>query len=132
MSARSHAAPLARPCKSHLVIQLIRNCDIYAPKHVGLRDLLVANGRVEVVTTAESLDSLPAAVRVVEIDLVGRRLIPALIDGHVHITGGGGESGPESRIARPSSSGSKPRTRSASLLSSSPSMPTTAAACRLD
>ena len=34
----------------------------------------------------------------VEHDLEGRRVIPGLIDGHVHLTGGGGEAGPNTRV----------------------------------
>jgi beta-aspartyl-dipeptidase (metallo-type) len=34
------------------------------------------------------------------VDVTGARLIPGLIDAHVHITGGGGESGPSSRVPR--------------------------------
>jgi beta-aspartyl-dipeptidase (metallo-type) len=41
----------------------------------------------------EQLESLPAVLSVEEIDLEGRRLIPGLIDCHVHLTGGGGETG---------------------------------------
>lgn len=33
-----------------------------------------------------------------EIDLHGLRLIPGLIDGHLHVTGGGGEAGPHTRV----------------------------------
>ena len=33
-----------------------------------------------------------------EYDLAGRRVIPGLIDGHVHLTGGGGEAGPHTRV----------------------------------
>ncbi|HOX19820.1 MAG TPA: beta-aspartyl-peptidase, partial [Gemmatimonadales bacterium] len=40
----------------------------------------------------------PASLGVVERDFGGRRVIPGLVDGHVHLTGGGGESGPESRV----------------------------------
>jgi beta-aspartyl-dipeptidase (metallo-type) len=41
---------------------------------------------------------LPPGLGVREVDLTGKRLVPGLIDGHVHLTGGGGESGPESRV----------------------------------
>lgn len=33
-----------------------------------------------------------------ELDLEGKRVYPSLIDGHVHVTGGGGEMGPTSRV----------------------------------
>jgi beta-aspartyl-dipeptidase (metallo-type) len=33
-----------------------------------------------------------------ETDLGGRRVIPGLVDGHVHLTGGGGEAGPHTRV----------------------------------
>lgn len=34
------------------------------------------------------------------VDLAGARVIPGLVDPHVHLTGGGGESGPASRVPR--------------------------------
>ena len=42
--------------------------------------------------------ALDRALGVEEVDLGGRRVIPGLIDGHVHLTGGGGEAGPETRV----------------------------------
>jgi beta-aspartyl-dipeptidase (metallo-type) len=43
---------------------------------------------------------LPAALRaeIGTLDLEGRRLIPGLIDGHVHVCGGGGEAGFHTRV----------------------------------
>jgi beta-aspartyl-dipeptidase (metallo-type) len=38
------------------------------------------------------------SLHVTEYDLEGRRVIPGLVDCHVHITGGGGEAGPHSRV----------------------------------
>ncbi len=46
---------------------------------------------------AESPD-LPDALAVNVFDAGGKRLIPGIIDGHAHITGGGGESGYASRV----------------------------------
>ena len=40
-------------------------------------------------------------VGVETIDLGGRRLIPGLVDAHVHVTGGGGEAGPETAAPAP-------------------------------
>jgi len=70
---------------------LLRNAECFAPRPLGSVDVLVSGGKIAWVGTA--LPSLPAALEVEEIDLGGRRLIPGLIDGHVHLTGGGGESG---------------------------------------
>jgi beta-aspartyl-dipeptidase (metallo-type) len=42
--------------------------------------------------------SLPDDMQVQTIDLEGRRLIPGLVDGHVHVTGGGGEAGFRTRV----------------------------------
>ena len=46
--------------------------------------------------TAESF--AVSGLHVVDIDARGRRLIPGLMDLHVHVTGGGGECGPASRV----------------------------------
>ena len=47
---------------------------------------------------APRLPDLPAALGVAEVVLGGLRVIPGLIDGHVHLTGGGGEAGPHTRV----------------------------------
>src|SRR5687768_5539813 len=79
-----------------LMIELLRNADLYDPTPKGLMHLLVAGETI--VWTGSSLSTLPAALAVREQDLEGRRVIPGLIDGHVHVTGGGGEAGPETRV----------------------------------
>lgn len=81
------------------MIKLLKNADLYVPEPRGHRHLLVAGEKV--VWIGEALPDLGAQLAVEEIDLEGRRLIPGLIDGHVHITGGGGESGPASRVPEP-------------------------------
>jgi len=63
---------------------------------MGRADVLIAGERV--IAVAPSLPALPSALGAVEVDLTGRRLVPGLIDAHVHVTGGGGESGPASRV----------------------------------
>lgn len=75
---------------------LLRNADVYAPEALGRRDLLLGGGRV--LWMGQKLPAPPAEAGVEVIDLEGRRLIPGLIDGHVHITGGGGEAGFRSRV----------------------------------
>lgn len=75
---------------------LLRNAEVYAPEPLGRQHLLVAGGRV--VWMGTSVPRLPADLGVEETDLAGRRLVPGFVDGHVHITGGGGEAGPETRV----------------------------------
>src|SRR5215204_2505791 len=78
------------------MIQLLRNADLYAPEPQGLRHLLVAGERI--VWVGQTVPSLAADLHVEEHDLGGCRVIPGLVDCHVHLTGGGGEAGPETRV----------------------------------
>ncbi len=79
---------------------LIRHADVYAPRPLGLRDLLVGGGRVLWMGEPGALPELPSALRAEAevLDLGGLRLIPGLIDSHVHVTGGGGEAGFRTRV----------------------------------
>jgi len=79
-------------------VLLIRNADVYAPRHLGLRSLLVGGGKVLWLGEAEELPALPGALGAATIDLAGKRLVPGLIDAHVHVTGGGGEAGFRTRV----------------------------------
>ena len=80
-------------------LTLIRNADVYSPEPLGVQELLLGGGKI--LWIGRDLASLPAALAVDAIDLEGRRLIPGLIDGHVHATGGGGEDGFSSRVPAP-------------------------------
>ncbi len=79
---------------------LIRNADVFAPRPLGVRSLLVGGGRILWIGAGTELPELPSALRAesVVLDLDGRRLVPGLIDGHVHVTGGGGEAGFRTRV----------------------------------
>ncbi len=79
---------------------LVRNADVHAPEPLGLQQLLIGGGKVLWMGTG--LPELPSALAVDTIDLQGKRLIPGLVDGHVHVTGGGGEAGFSSRVPAPS------------------------------
>ena len=74
---------------------LLTNVHLYAPAPLGLRHLLVAGGKI--VWIGETVIDLPAALGATVVDLEGRRLIPGLVDAHVHLTGGG-EAGPETKV----------------------------------
>jgi len=79
---------------------LIQNADVYAPRPLGVQSLLVGGSQVLWIGPGRELPGLPAALAAVAevIDLDGDRLIPGLIDGHVHVTGGGGEAGFRTRV----------------------------------
>lgn len=77
-------------------MELLRNADLYDPAPKGRAHLLVAGESV--VWVGSELPALPGALNVKVRDLDGRRVIPGLIDGHVHLTGGGGEAGPHTRV----------------------------------
>lgn len=68
---------------------LLKNVDLYAPAHAGRTDILVAGGRI--VHVGDGLAGPGEYCEVV--DAEGLVATPGFIDGHVHITGGGGEGG---------------------------------------
>lgn len=72
----------------------VKNADVYSPAPLGRNDILICNDRI--LAIRPDISGLPKDCRV--IDAAGRRVIPGLIDQHVHITGGGGESGFTSRV----------------------------------
>jgi len=76
---------------------LLRNADVFAPAAIGRRNLLIGGGRILAMSTSPI--EAPLGVAVENIDLEGARLLPGFIDGHVHVTGGGGEGGFATRIA---------------------------------
>jgi len=78
------------------VLELLVNADVYSPEHLGLRHLLIAGERIVWIGT--DLPQFPKSLGIRQRDLGRRRVVPGFIDGHAHITGGGGESGYASRV----------------------------------
>jgi beta-aspartyl-dipeptidase (metallo-type) len=78
------------------MIQLLLNADLHAPEPLGVRHVLVAAGRI--VWIGADRVTLPAALEADVVDLEGARLVPGFIDCHAHLTGGGGEAGPHTRV----------------------------------
>ena len=72
---------------------LIRNVNLYDPVPRGVCDILTAGGQIAVV----GKELQPALPGIKEIDGSGMTAVPGFIDQHVHVTGGGGEGGFESR-----------------------------------
>lgn len=77
------------------MLQLITNAHLFAPEDRGVCHLLVGGGRI--LGISKNIEDL-ASPGARQIDVGGRRLIPGFIDGHAHVTGGGGESGFKSRV----------------------------------
>ncbi len=78
------------------MLKLIINAHVFAPADLGVQNILVAGNRIA--WMGADLDALGILKGVETLDLEGARLIPGLIDGHAHLTGGGGEAGFGSRI----------------------------------
>ena len=74
---------------------LIKNADLYAPEPLGRQDILMIGEQVALV--APEISGGVPGLETEVIDAAGRKVIPGYVDQHVHIIGGGGESGPYSR-----------------------------------
>jgi beta-aspartyl-dipeptidase (metallo-type) len=73
---------------------LFKSCEVYTPDYIGKKDVLIAGTKIiaiedEISSTGISFTDI--------IDVKGLKLIPGLIDAHVHIAGAGGEGGPATR-----------------------------------
>ncbi len=71
-------------------MKLIKNCTVYAPEKLGVKDVFLAGGKI--CRIADRID-LPEDLGVEVIDGTGKLLLPGFIDSHVHVLGGGGEGG---------------------------------------
>lgn len=78
------------------MITLLRNANLFAPDALGCVDLLVSGSRIAAI--GPNLPAPPEGWPAQEIDLGGATVVPGLIDAHVHLSGGGGESGPETKV----------------------------------
>jgi beta-aspartyl-dipeptidase (metallo-type) len=83
------------------MIQVLRNAQVYAPQPLGLKDVFIAGSKIIGVVDTGCDFALPDGVEVIEHDVLGRQLIPGLVDCHAHITGGGGEDGASTKVAAP-------------------------------
>ena len=78
------------------MIKLLKNANIYAPEPLGVEDILIVDETIcRIADKIEGYEGLPD---VETFDLEGKTVVPGYIDMHVHITGGGGEQGPASRV----------------------------------
>ena len=69
----------------------LKNANLYDPASVGMKNILVAAGKI--ITIDSKPISFSKRLAVQEIDLKGSGVVPGFIDAHAHVTGGGGEAG---------------------------------------
>lgn len=77
------------------MISIIKGCDIYAPRHLGIKDVLLSGEKIEGIY--DNLDIKNELINVEIIDGKDKLLFPGFIDCHVHVMGGGGEGGYKTR-----------------------------------
>lgn len=75
-------------------LKLIRKAHIFAPEDIGIQDILIAGGKI---IALEKEIKIETSVEVEVVEAKGKLLVPGFIDGHVHIIGGGGEGGYQTR-----------------------------------
>lgn len=73
------------------MITLLKNATCYTPKLVGQKDILIVGNKIAKIDSANTIKSNNLINNT--LDCTGLVVFPALIDGHVHIIGGGGEDG---------------------------------------
>ncbi len=73
---------------------LFKNCELYTPDYLGKMDVLTGGGSI--LAIAANIEK-PVGTEVEVVDCEGLKMIPGLIDAHVHIAGAGGEGGPATR-----------------------------------
>ena len=78
-------------------LTLLRDAELYDPDPRGRCDVLVGGG--EVLAVGRDL-GMPRGVEIDVVELQGARVVPGFVDAHVHLAGGGGESGFASRVPR--------------------------------
>lgn len=77
------------------MISIIKGCKVYAPKYLGIKDVLIAGGEISGIY--DNLDIRSEMLDVEIIDGKNKLLFPGFIDNHVHIIGAGGEGGYNTR-----------------------------------
>ena len=83
---------------------LLRGGVVHAPQYLGRRDVLLSGSSVLKLWDAtdpaadHEINTLVQLQLVTVLDVTGSHIVPGFVDIHVHVTGGGGESGPESKV----------------------------------
>lgn len=75
--------------------KLLKGGHCFTPEDIGIQDIFVVMDKIFKMDSNISANFMPDME---VIDCTGKILCPGFIDQHLHITGGGGEEGPVSRI----------------------------------
>lgn len=73
---------------------LIKNIQVYSPENIGEKDVLICNDKI-----VEIEENISYALKDLKIiDGTGKRLVPGIMDQHIHVIGGGGEGSFKTRV----------------------------------
>jgi beta-aspartyl-dipeptidase (metallo-type) len=75
------------------MLTLIEGGDVYAPAHLGVRSILLVDGKIGMVGDVDRAAVEAVGLDVDVIDARGCLVCPGLIDPHQHLLGGSGEGG---------------------------------------
>lgn len=78
------------------MFQLIKNANVFSPTALGLCNILIVGESIAYIGKDVPVLDTNFDVQIVDAD--GASVTPGFIDAHAHITGGGGETGPNSRV----------------------------------
>lgn len=78
------------------MIKVLKNAQVFAPEPLGKKDVLIVGDKIARI--ADVINEYDNVLEAEVFDFENKILIPGYIDMHVHITGGGGEDGPASRV----------------------------------
>ncbi len=76
-------------------MKLIRNVEVYSPKNIGVKDILISEGKIVAIN-----DQIEVNINGIDVEIIdGSHFIatPGFIDAHFHLLGGGGENGFQNR-----------------------------------
>ena len=73
------------------MITIIRNAEIFSPQKCGKKDIFIAGNKIGKISPSINITSND--IEIANIDAEGLCVLPGFIDSHVHIIGGGGEGG---------------------------------------
>ncbi|MFB8422573.1 beta-aspartyl-peptidase [Priestia megaterium] len=77
------------------MLTLIKNAEVYAPQHLGKKDILLADSKI--ILIKDCIDYVNTSIPIDVVDAANHIIAPGFIDSHVHIIGGGGEGGYKTR-----------------------------------